>query len=180
MLGLGLRNFGPFRLYGQALTRRPVLTQICSGTVLVTVGDGLAQHLVEHTAWQAHDWRRTGDMVLLRGVLHSTMIIYWYRLLHHRLPMPNSSRYARLGTHLSLDQGLFGPANVAFFFVASGALEGKAAPEIREKLDERLWETITSAWLLWVPFQFLTFRFIPMDYRLISGQAVAIGWNCYM
>lgn len=111
---------------------------------------------------------------------------------------------------LSLDQGIFGPSNVAFFFVASGLLEGRSSHEIHQKLDQRLWQTISSAWLLWVshtlhilriltdnqvPFQFITFSirdyvvvcdianmpgYIPSRYRLVSGQAVAIGWNCFM
>lgn len=169
-----------FDAYKGILARRPIGTQLTVGTLLVTIGDTAAQHVVEHAPLREHDWRRTGNMVLLRGLLHSSMIIYWYRFLQYALPLPRASRYGRLACHLALDQGFFGPGNVAFFFCASGILEGKSAAQIRGKLDDRLWQTITSAWLVWVPFQFITFRFISMDYRLVAGQVVAIFWNCFM
>lgn len=51
---------------------------------------------------------------------------------------------------LALDQGFFGPGNVLFFFIASGILEGLSREEIRMKLSDRAWQTITHAWTLWV------------------------------
>ncbi|KAJ8609504.1 hypothetical protein MRB53_039062 [Persea americana] len=65
------------RTYQRALQKQPLLTQVCTGSVLVVIGDGLAQRLVERT--QKHDYERSARMVLLRGVVHSTFIIYWYR-----------------------------------------------------------------------------------------------------
>ena len=181
-----LRNFllkpalRVFQIYENAISRRPLVTQICAGSVLVVAGDAAAQHLVEGKSLRDHDFSRSGNMVLLRGVIHSGLIIYWYRFLQTKVPMSNASLYRRLAVHLSLDQGLFGPANVAFFFCASGVLEGKSSSEIHHKLDDRLWQTISSAWILWIPFQFITFRFIPINFRLVTGQMVAVGWNCFM
>lgn len=83
-----------FQTYEEALARRPITTQLVTGTLLVSLGDSAAQHLVEKT--DAHDWRRTGNMVLLRGLIHSSLIIYWYRFLATRISMPNASRYQRL------------------------------------------------------------------------------------
>ena len=51
---------------------------------------------------------------------------------------------------LFLDQAFFGPANVLFFFVASGVLEQQSSADIYKKLDSRLLETIKSAWVFWV------------------------------
>lgn len=83
-----------FQSYEKALAKRPLTTQLVTGTVLVSLGDSAAQHLVERR--DAHDWRRTGNMVLLRGLIHSSLIIYWYRFLATRISMPQASRYQRL------------------------------------------------------------------------------------
>lgn len=139
-----------FQVYETSLVRRPVLTQLAVGTALVGLGDAAAQHLIEKKDLINHDWERTGNMVLLRGVIHSTMIIYWYRFLQAKVPMTGYGMYTRLGVHLTLDQCLFGPSNVLFFFVASGILEGKTKSQIQQKLHDRLWETIVSALVLWV------------------------------
>lgn len=86
----------------------------------------------------------------------------------------------RSSCSLALDQGFFGPASIGIFFVGSGLLEGKSKEQVQEKLRDRWWSTVKVGWTLWVPFSFVTFRFIPMHYRLAAGQAVAIGWNCFM
>lgn len=142
-----LRLFGAYEV---ALARRPFATQLAIGSVLVVVGDSIAQHAIEKTPARKHDWGRTGNMIILRGLLHSSAIILWYRFLQARVAMVGYSTYARLAVHLGLDQGFFGPANVTFFFIASGVLEGKSPEQIKQKLNDRLFETIASAWILWV------------------------------
>ena len=92
--GSKLKNVRLFTAYKQSLSRRPVSTQVCTGIVLVAIGDAAAQHLVERTP--RHDYIRTARMILLRGVVHSTMIIYWYRALAKYLPLHNASMYKRL------------------------------------------------------------------------------------
>lgn len=180
MLRTTLSKFQPLRQYNAVLVKRPVFTSIATGTVLVTIGDAVAQHEIEGAEWSKHDWQRTANMVFLRGVLHTSMILYWYRFLHSKLAMPTASAGRRLGVHLLLDQGFFGPANVAFFFVASGVLEQKSKVQIKQKLDDCLLQTITSAWLFWVPFQFLGFRYLGINKRLAIGQVMAVFWNSFM
>ncbi|BFZ53823.1 Protein required for ethanol metabolism [Savitreella phatthalungensis] len=167
-----------FAAYEAAVARRPLGTQIAAGTVLVTIGDGLAQHAVEKTP--RHDWRRTGIMIAMRGVLHSWLIVSWLRLLHERLPLPQLSQYGRVAVHLTLDQSFFGPANIGLFFAGSGVLEGKSVDEIKAKIRDRWWSSVKLGWGVWVPFSFCMYSFVPMTYRLVSGQLVGIGWNCYM
>lgn len=164
-----------FQVYETSVARRPVLTQLAVGTALVGLGDAAAQHLIEKRDMVDHDWRRTGNMVLLRGVIHSGMIIYWYRFLHAKVPMTGYSTYPRLAVHLTLDQCVFGPSNVLFFFVASGVLEGKDKQQIGQKLHERFWETIASALVLWVrrPFN-VSKRFRKTDWKFTG--TILLHW----
>jgi hypothetical protein len=145
----------------------------------VLLGDFIAQKLIERKF--RYDYKRAGIMVVLRGIFHSGAIIAWYKFLNTRVAMPHATRSRRMLTHLALDQGLFGPSNVIFFFIASGVLEGKSQAQIKEKLNDRGVATITSAWCVWLPFQAIMFRFVPAaDQRLIMGQTLAIAWNGYM
>lgn len=72
------------------------MTQVAAGCTLVGLGDAASQHLVEKR--RSHSWGRTGNMVLLRGMFHSTLIIYWYRLLQRALPMTHASLNQRVAT----------------------------------------------------------------------------------
>ena len=50
------------------------------------------------------------------------------------------------------------------------ALEGHAA-DIAPKLKADLPEMVKSNWLLWVPFQFINFRFVPANLQVGAGTA---------
>jgi hypothetical protein len=47
------------------------------------------------------------------------------------------------------------PAIFAFTF----ALEGRLG-ELAAHLHDNLWRTMQAQWMLWVPMQFLTFRYV--------------------
>jgi protein Mpv17 len=32
-------------------------------------------------------------------------------------------------------------------------------------------------WQLWIPFQFLNFRFVPQNYQVLASNVVALAWN---
>ena len=54
------------------------------------------------------------------------------------------------------------------------ALEGKGA-EAPARLRRDLPDIVRSNWLLWVPFQFINFRFVPPQLQV--GRRAG-GWAC--
>lgn len=83
-----------FAAYESQVVRRPIATQLTAGSVLVTVGDVLAQHAVEKT--DKHDFRRTASLVLLRGIFHSWAIVKWYGFLQTRITLPHATAQQRI------------------------------------------------------------------------------------
>lgn len=35
-------------------------------------------------------------------------------------------------------------------------------------------------WLLWIPAQFINFKFVPPNLRVLAVNVVALVWNVYM
>ncbi len=80
---------------------------------------------------------------------------------------------------MAADQFVFAPVFVGSIVAAIMALEGHAA-EVPDKLRNDLFTIIKSNWAVWVPFQFLNFRFVPVHLQVLASNVVALGWNTYM
>lgn len=80
---------------------------------------------------------------------------------------------------LAMDQFLFAPFFLSAIIGSVMALEGHAAA-VPEKLKNDLFTIVRSNWVLWVPFQFINFRFVPVQLQVLASNVVALAWNTYM
>ena len=79
-----------------------------------------------------------------------------------------------------LDQSLFAPVMICFFFSVSETLAGKRPHEIKEMLQERYVQTVITNYKIWPLAQTLNFTFVPIQHRVGFVQIVAIFWNAYL
>lgn len=82
-------------------------------------------------------------------------------------------------TRLAADQLLFAPLFVASFFSALLTLEGRPGDALA-KVKADLPSAIKANWALWVPANFVNFRFVPPHLQVLFANAVALAWNTYL
>ena len=82
-----------------------------------------------------------------------------------------------VASKLVVDQGLFSPALCAIYYVAMKTLEGTPC-EAGAALRERLWPTVTAAWLFWVPAQCMNFRVVGPEHRFIAALGMNVSSLC--
>lgn len=63
--------------------------------------------------------------------------------------------------------------------VLLSALDSKA-DRVVDTLKADLPSAICANWALWVPAQFLNFRFVPAQYQVLFSNVVALAWNVYL
>lgn len=84
-----------------------------------------------------------------------------------------------MASKLLLDQGMFSPALCAAYYVAMKTMEGTPW-EASAALRERLWPTVTAAWLFWVPAQCMNFRVVGPEHRVIVALGMNVVWNAVL
>ena len=100
----------------------------------------------------------------------------WYHQLNIMIPGANTA--GALG-RLFLDQALFAPCFVTLFLSSLLCLNG--TPElIIPKLKQDLFNTVTANWALWLPGQFINFRYIPPQFNLLFSNMIALVWSTYL
>ena len=80
-----------------------------------------------------------------------------------------------------LDQSLFTPLMICFYFIVSETLAGKRPHEINEMLQECYVQTLMiTNYKIWPLAQTLNFTFVLIQQRVGFVQIVPIFWNAYL
>lgn len=103
-----------------------------------------------------------------------------------------------LGTlqRVALDQLLFAPFFLGVYFVYNGLWEGSSRAAIEHKLQkvppslrrrspvaslvQSYFTALISNYKLWPAVQCINFYFVPLNYRLVFVNVVALGWCAYL
>lgn len=111
------------------------------------------------------------------GLIIGPVLRTWYLTLDR--VVPGTAKPAGFKKML-IDQSLFAPVMIAFFFGVTETLAGKRPAEIQETLRACYKETLITNYKIWPLAQTLNFTFVPIQHRVGFVQIVAIFWNAYM
>lgn len=107
------------------------------------------------------------------SVAQTPLIHLWYKLLEKLFGSINSKAIRVLVMVLS-DQLIFSPLIVSFYLYLTAVLEGKK-PE--KEVKTKLPSTLVLRWKIWPVAQILNFTLIPLQYRVLFGNLVALIWG---
>jgi protein Mpv17 len=167
----------------QAVTQRPMLTNVVSGGVLGGVGDVLCQLKVEGA--EELDCNRLFTMVVFGAAYNGGAITYIYSLYPRclaLLPRGFSSTASRAAvSKLLMDQVVHCPLiYTPVYYLATGVMQGLSVGEATTQLRDKYVETVVACAGFWTPFMFLNFRLLPVRFHVLTMQAGNLVWNIYL
>ena len=153
-------------------------------------------HPVEHPADVAHrstffnpfthyDFPRTFRMATYGLFVGGPLYCWWYQHLTRLVPPFRAAnpRIALLKMALVktvLDQFVFCPPELAFFFSLTTLMEGGWIREIKQRLSQDFVATFYVDIIVWVPLQLINFMFIPPSFQAVFVHTGNLGWNAYL
>lgn len=157
--------------YLALLEKYPVLTKAVTSALLTFFGDLICQLAIDRVP--SLDVKRTFLFTLLGLVLVGPTLHFWYLFLGNLIKLPGAS-----GAFLRLlfDQFLFAPTFIGVFLSLLETLEGRPS-QVLPKLQQEWFSAVVVNWQLWIPFQFLNFRFVPQQFQVLAANVVALVWN---
>jgi hypothetical protein len=161
-------------MYLLLLESNPLATKMWTSGALNAFGDLLAQFLFEDG--KSVDVKRTLTFTFLGAFLVGPALHFWYGILGKIVTVGGS---LGAGVRLGLDQLAFAPVFLATFLSALFAIEGNT-DKLPNKLKQDLFPTVVANWKIWVPFQFLNFRFVPANLQVGAANVIALAWNVYL
>ncbi|MBN3304268.1 PXMP2 protein, partial [Amia calva] len=102
---------------------------------------------------------------------------YFYHFLE--VLVPSSVPYCMV-KRLLLDRLIFAPAFLLLFFVIMNVLEGKNWSALQGKVRSGYWTALKMNWKVWTPFQFININYVPVQFRVLFANLVALFWYAYL
>ncbi|KAI8904103.1 hypothetical protein EDD86DRAFT_195033 [Gorgonomyces haynaldii] len=152
-----------------------MIGQIATTSGLFFLGDVMAQKLVEQ---KEYDPVRSLRLSLFGFSVVGPSMVLWYRFLNRHIVFKSPTQ--TLLARVSLDQLVFSPVFLTIFFGFNGWMEGKSYQQIKQKLDDAYWDALKANWTVWPAFQLFNFRFVPLQYQVVTVNTVALGWNTFL
>ncbi|XP_008564392.1 PREDICTED: peroxisomal membrane protein 2 [Galeopterus variegatus] len=81
---------------------------------------------------------------------------------------------------LLLDRLLFAPAFLLLFFLIMNFLEGKDTSAFAARMRRGFWPALWMNWRVWTPVQFINVNYVPVQFRVLFGNLVALFWYVYL
>ncbi|XP_051278158.1 peroxisomal membrane protein 2 [Dicentrarchus labrax] len=175
-----------FRLLQQYLVllkKYPILTKSVTSGILSALGNLLSQIL------EVRKKAKSGALVseidttgAARYAIYGLFITgpvshYFYQLME--VWMPTTDPYCII-KRLLLDRLFFAPGFLLLFYFVMTILEGKGWGDFEKKMRGSYWTALKMNWKVWTPFQFVNINFVPVQFRVLFANMIALFWYAYL
>ncbi len=171
-----LESFSPLDAYLRLLEKNPLATKALTSMCIVGVGDiGCQVVLGEEGA--KFDWRRFMTFTFLGGALVGPTLHFWYGFLNRIVPGVGTAAALK---RLAIDQTVFATSFIPIFMTSAMLLEGNELSSIPPAVKREWFPALVANWGLWIPGNFVNFRFVAPRLQVLFANVVALGWNAYL
>ncbi|XP_068559678.1 LOW QUALITY PROTEIN: peroxisomal membrane protein 2-like, partial [Cebidichthys violaceus] len=102
---------------------------------------------------------------------------YFYQLMEVWMPSTDPLCIVK---RLLLDRLVFAPAFLLIFYFVMNILEAKGWRDFEKKMRGSYWTALKMNWKVWTPFQFININFVPVQFRVLFANMVALFWYAYL
>ncbi|XP_004635895.1 peroxisomal membrane protein 2 isoform X2 [Octodon degus] len=158
----------------------PALTKAATSGILSALGNLLAQMIKKRQK------KEDSESIDARGPLRyaaygffitGPLSHYFYLFLEHWVPPDVPLAAAK---RLLLDRLLFAPAFQLLFFLTMNLLEGKDTAALVARVRSGFWPALRMNWRVWTPVQFININYVPLQFRVLFANLVALFWYAYL
>ncbi|XP_034398318.1 peroxisomal membrane protein 2 [Cyclopterus lumpus] len=166
------------------LKKYPILTKSVTSGVLTALGNLLSQ-ILEAKKKKATDGAQVSlidpagaaryaiyGLVITGPVSH-----YFYQLMEVWMPSTDPLCIVK---RLLLDRLVFAPGFLLIFYFVMNVLEAKGWRDFEKKMRGSYWTALKMNWKVWTPFQFININFVPVQFRVLFANTVALFWYAYL
>eukprot|EP00039_Didymoeca_costata_P025206 m.12636 g.12636 ORF g.12636 m.12636 type:complete len:181 (+) comp4697_c0_seq1:197-739(+) len=163
-----------------SLKKYPLMTNVGTAWVIMSVGDGVAQQLEKKPTI---DMKRNLVASSWNSLIVAPAFFYWFGFLDRRYPKVVLNQILK---KVIINQAVVTlPLNAGFllFTYTFEKLWNRQTPnknEIMAKLNLDLNSLIGSSLMFWLPVNTMNFVFVPPQYRVLPTIFASLVWATYL
>ena len=160
--------------YARLLRNHPRVVNGCQGAVISTTGDLICQR------WEGRtevDVRRCAGAAAVGGFFSGLVYPAVYGALDKLWP---GTSFRAVATKSVAELVPMGIGANALSIGWRAAVGGSSPSEVSARLKRLMPGVLLNEVRVWLPYNLLAFRFIPINIRPTSTAVVMLGWNVYL
>ncbi|KAM5311572.1 peroxisomal membrane protein 2 isoform 1-T2 [Glossophaga mutica] len=166
--------------YLRLLQLYPVLTKAATSGILSALGNFLAQ-MIKKRKKENCSQKLNGSGPLRYATygffFTGPLSHFFYLFMEHWIPPEVPWAGVK---RLLLDRLLFAPAFLLLFFLIMNFLEGGDPAAGAAKVRSAFWPALRTNWRIWTPVQFINVNYVPVQFRVLFANLVAVFWYAYL
>ncbi|XP_031164627.1 peroxisomal membrane protein 2 [Sander lucioperca] len=175
-----------FRLLQQYLVllkKYPILTKSVTSGILTALGNLLSQILeARKKAKNGAQVNEIDTAATARYAIYGLFITgplshYFYQLMEVWMPSTDPLCIVK---RLLLDRLVFAPGFLLIFYFVMNILEAKGWTDFEKKMRGSYWTALKMNWKVWTPVQFININFVPVQFRVLFANMIALFWYAYL
>ena len=167
-----------FKAYIGLLQTRPILTKSITSASVSSIGNIISQLIVPNPQnGRKIAWRSVAAYASFSFVVSGPLIHYFYIMLDKIVPKKKESATLDGIKRVLFDRFVFAPPFILFFLYTVTLLEGYGHQAAVVKIKETFWPILKMNWQIWTIFQFINVNYVPLKYRVLFGNVMALVWS---
>jgi len=114
------------------------------------------------------------------GFIMAPIQHHWFAFLGRTFPLVAGKQTSNVLKMVAMDQFIFAPCSLAFFFTFMTVTEGGGRRAIMRKFEDVYLPALKANFLVWPLVQILNFRIMPIQYQIPLVSTVGIFWTAYL
>ncbi|XP_023341900.1 peroxisomal membrane protein 2 [Eurytemora carolleeae] len=160
-------------MYQKLLRNHPIPTKSLTSAIIAGLGSNLSQ-LLSGSPLSMESLRA---FVIFGGLVTGPVTHYFYTLLDKLIPGPGLLKYL---LRLLTDRLIFSPGFLVLTLYCLSRLHRESHSKAVENLESRYWTCLVGNWKIWTLPQIINIGLVPVQYRVLFGNMVALVWNMYL
>lgn len=162
--------------YNVALRKQPLATKAITSGCIAALSDVIAQRLAGSPR---HNWLRTLQLALFGLVWSGPSAHFWQKLLERIFQGKNSAEIVL--KKVMIDQLTYGPVcNVLLMSYLTCVVQGCSVQDLKHKLVRDFARVQSQGWKLWPAAGLVNYRYVPLNYRVLFVNLVALCWSSFL
>lgn len=162
-----------FQLYQGLLKSNPILTKSITSGVIACLGSSLSQVVGEGVV----SLKISRSFLIFGSLVTGPVTHYLYNALDRLFPRPGviSSILKVL-----VDRALFSPVFLTLTLYLLSRLQGENHQVALDITNEKFLNSLFANWKIWTIPQIININLVPVQYRVLFANLVALVWNFYL
>ncbi|KAF8565111.1 hypothetical protein P879_08404 [Paragonimus westermani] len=164
-----------WKKYLDLLNRKPLVAHAISTSLLMASADLLSQKVIEKKV--NFDFNRNKNFWIVGALFLGPALSKWIRVISSSFSGTATVKVVKM---LLADQLLFTPPILLGVVSSLGLLRGYSIPQLKQHLSDHYWTILFMNYKIWPLAQSINFFFMPLQFRVLYINFVALFWNVYV